>query len=120
MIKDVEELGAEIEPRPLGEGELPLKGNLGLGGSETPQHIAPEIALLALGWGGESGLKASNVCVGMGRTAAILPESTGSECRTGHTITHAERHSSDTEHLRCPKCQKEFVPKWSEKTIRTG
>jgi len=37
-----------------------------------------------------------------------------------HSITPAERMHIDTEHIRCPKCQKEFVPKGPEKPIRTG
>ena len=28
--------------------------------------------------------------------------------------TPAERHHTDTEHLRCPKCKKEFVPKGAQ------
>jgi hypothetical protein len=46
VVEDVEELGSEAKPQPLGEVKLPLHRKIRLPGSETPQHIAPEIALL--------------------------------------------------------------------------
>jgi hypothetical protein len=46
VVEDVEELGAETKPQSLGDVELPLHRKIRLPGSETPQHIAPEIALL--------------------------------------------------------------------------
>ena len=54
MVEDVEELGSEAKPQPLGELKLPLESTIQLCSSETPQHIAPEIALLPLGRYGES------------------------------------------------------------------
>ena len=49
VVEDIEELGAEAKPQPLGEPELALQGHIGLPGSETAQHIASEIALLSSG-----------------------------------------------------------------------
>jgi hypothetical protein len=47
--------------------------------------------------------------------------SLNTECpNCDYTIAPAERHHRDTEHLRCPKWQKEFVPKAPQKTIRTS
>jgi len=50
-----------------------------------------------------------------------IRESLNTACPHSHrVITPAERHPSDTEHLRCPKCQKKFVPEAPESPIRTG
>src|ERR1700683_1075145 len=46
MVEEVEELASETKPHLLGKAKLPLKGDIGLPGAKTPQHIAPEIALL--------------------------------------------------------------------------
>ena len=46
VVEEVEELASETKPHLLGEMKLPLKRDIGLPGSETPQHIAAEIALL--------------------------------------------------------------------------
>jgi hypothetical protein len=46
MVEDVEELGSETKPQPLGDVKLPLYCKIYLCSSETAQHIAPEIALL--------------------------------------------------------------------------
>jgi hypothetical protein len=49
VVEDVEELGSEAQPQPLGEVKLPLHRKIGLPSSETPQDIAAEIALLTGG-----------------------------------------------------------------------
>lgn len=46
MVEDVEELTSKNKPHPFGQVELPLQRKICLPSSETPQHIAPEIALL--------------------------------------------------------------------------
>jgi hypothetical protein len=46
MVKDIEKLRSEEKSSIFGEVKLPLQGKIGLPSSETPQHIAPEIALL--------------------------------------------------------------------------
>src|SRR6266446_9048512 len=46
MIKDVEYLGPETKVQLLAEMKAPLQRDIGLRSSETPQHIAPEVALL--------------------------------------------------------------------------
>src|SRR5215472_12917563 len=56
VVEDVEELGSETKPDLLGELKLALEGHVRLRGSETAQNIAPEIALLASGRRGKSGL----------------------------------------------------------------
>ncbi len=55
MVEEVEELASEAKHYLVGQAKLPLKRDIGLPGSETPQHIAPEIALLAGGRCGERG-----------------------------------------------------------------
>ena len=47
MVEYIEELRPEAEIQLFGEVKLPLQGKIRLPCSETPQHIAPEIALLA-------------------------------------------------------------------------
>ena len=49
MVEEVEELASETKPYSLGELNLPLKRDIGLPGSETPQYVAAEIALLPCG-----------------------------------------------------------------------
>jgi hypothetical protein len=46
VVEEVEKLAAETKPHPFGEVKLPLKRDIGLPGSESPQHIASEIALI--------------------------------------------------------------------------
>jgi hypothetical protein len=54
VVENVEELASESEPHLLGEVKMPLQRKIHLRGSETSQHIAPEIALLSHGGYGES------------------------------------------------------------------
>jgi len=49
VVEDVEELGPETQPQFLGDVKLPLERKICLPGPETPQYIAPEIALLPYG-----------------------------------------------------------------------
>ena len=49
MVKNVEELRSEMKPYLLSDMKLSLQSKIQLGSSETPQHIAPEIALLPSG-----------------------------------------------------------------------
>jgi hypothetical protein len=50
-----------------------------------------------------------------------IHQSLNTECpHCHHLITPAERHHRDTEHLRCAKCQKDFVPRGAEKPMRTS
>src|SRR5271155_1070820 len=49
MVEKVEELAPETKPHLLGKAKLPLERDIGLPGSKTAQHIAPEIALLCGG-----------------------------------------------------------------------
>jgi len=49
VVGDVEDLGPEVKPQPFGKVKLTLQGKIRLRSSETPQHVASEIALLATG-----------------------------------------------------------------------
>src|SRR5580704_2324186 len=49
MIEEVEELAPKTKPDLFGQLKLPLKRDISLPGYKTPQHIAPEIALLSSG-----------------------------------------------------------------------
>jgi hypothetical protein len=49
VVEDVEELRPETQLQFLGDVKLPLQRKICLPGPETPQHIAPEIALLPCG-----------------------------------------------------------------------
>ena len=49
MVQDVEELAPEAKTHLLRDAKDSLQADIGLRGVETPQHIAPEIALLAGG-----------------------------------------------------------------------
>jgi len=48
MVKDIEELSSETERHLFADVKLALQPNIRLRSSETPQHIAPKIALLSL------------------------------------------------------------------------
>jgi hypothetical protein len=47
VVEEVEELAPESEPHIVDQVKFPLKCDIRLPRSETPQHIAPEVALLA-------------------------------------------------------------------------
>ena len=49
MVKDIEKFGPETKPHLLGNVKLALQRNIHLRSSESPQHVAPKIALLPRG-----------------------------------------------------------------------
>jgi hypothetical protein len=47
VVENVEELRSKKKPRLLGDMKLPLQGNIRLPSPETPQYIAPKVAMVA-------------------------------------------------------------------------
>jgi len=67
MVEDVEELGSEAKAHLFSEVKLPLQGKIRLRCSETPKHIASEIALLS-NWRRRKSCLIENLAAGVLRT----------------------------------------------------